>query len=140
MAVNIFKLFFSKRAQRKKEIEQKRREEFESLRQKQIENEAFILSVKSGLNDIQKIFRELEETEKRSSEVYLELEDKSTQIELLSEKSFKFIFKIINDWNIRKLTNQCKKQKQQLENFNSLINDKKEEIRSSLNELLNSVN
>jgi len=138
--INIIKQFFNKREQRKREIEQKRREEFELLRQKQIENEAFILNIKNGLNDIQKTFKELEETEKRSSEIYRELEDKSTQIDVLSEKSLKFIFKIINDLNIRKLTNLCKKQKQQLENYTGLINDKKEEIRFSLSELLNSVN
>ncbi|MCL2720674.1 MAG: hypothetical protein FWD47_04980 [Treponema sp.] len=138
--INIIKQFFNKRAQRKREIEQKRREEFELLRQKQKENEAFVLNVKNGLNEIQKTYKELEDTEKRCFEIFRELEDKSMQIETLSEKSYKFIFKLINDWNIRKLTNQCKKQKQQLEKYSGLLSDKKEELRFSLSELLNSVN
>jgi len=130
----------NRKEQKRKEIEQKRKEEYENLKLKQKENELFILNTKEKLSALQKTFKEFEEIEKQSAVVYDELEEKTNQIEKLNENPGKFIFKIINAWKIKKLTVQCNKQKQQIEESEKIIIDKKEEIKFSIGELLNSFN
>jgi len=130
----------NRKEQKRKENEQKRKEEYENLKLKQKENELFILNTKEKLNTLQKTFKEFEEIEKQSAVIYDELEEKTNQIEILNENPGKFIFKIINAWKIKKLTIQCDKQKQQIEDSEKIIIDKKEEIKFSIGELLDSFN
>ncbi|MCL2440368.1 MAG: hypothetical protein FWD14_01380 [Treponema sp.] len=134
----MFGNFFQKREQRKKEIEQQRREEFEKLREKQKENELFTGNLKEKLIDLQKIFREFEETGKRSAVIYCELEEKTKQIDMLSSDSAKFIFKIINNWKINKLQRQREKNKKEIEESEKNMSETKEEIRKSIYSLLDS--
>jgi len=125
---------------RRKEIEQKRKEEFEKLKQKREENEYFVSKTKDKIAVLNIIFKELEEVERTSSEIYEEIEEKTTQIDMLSETSYKFIFKLINDWKIKKLVKQCKKQKQRIEESEKKMSFKKEELKGSIVELLNIFN
>ena len=136
----INKSISDKKEQKRMETEQKRKEEYEKLKLKQKENEFFIKNTKERLSCLQKTFKEFEDLEKLSAIIYDELEEKTNQIEKLKEKPGKFIFKIINAWKIKKLTIQCDKQKQQIENSEKIIIDKKEEIKFSIGELLDSFN
>ncbi|MCL2801262.1 MAG: hypothetical protein FWD28_05850 [Treponema sp.] len=132
----MFGNFFKKRQQKKLEMEQKRREEYEKLREKLKTNETFTKEIKSKINDLYAVFKEFEEAGKKTSEVYEELEEQTGQIDILNTRSYKFIFKLINDWNIRKLTRQREKNKQKIENSEKTINEKKEEIRKTIYGLL----
>jgi len=136
----INKCINNKKELKRKEIEQKRKEEYEYLKLKQKENELFIINTKEKLSALQKTFKEFEEIEKQSTVIYDELEEKTNQIEKLKENPSRFIFKIINAWKIKKLIVQCSKQKQQIEDSEKIIIDKKEEIKFSIGELLNSFN
>jgi len=129
-----------KREQKRLEIEQKRKEEYERLKIKQKENELFILNTKEKLDDLQRTFKEFEEFEKITSVLYEEIEEKTTQIELLKEKSSKFIFKIFDNWKINKLNRQCAKYKQKIEEAEVIITEKKSAIKYSIGELLNTFN
>jgi len=129
-----------KKEQKRMEIEQKRREEYEQLKLKQKENEFFIKNTKERLSCLQKTFKEFEDLEKQSAVIYDELEEKTNQMEKLRENPGKFIFKIFNTWKIKKLTAQCDKQKQLIEDSEKIIIDKKEEIKFSIGELLDSFN
>jgi len=134
----MFGNFFRKRELKKLEMEQKRREEFEILKEKLKENENFTNRTKEKLSDLFRVFKEYEETGKRVSVIYEELEEKTAQIDILNSKSYKFIFKLINDWKIKKLTMQREKNKQKIEASEKTINEKKEEIRKSIYGLLDS--
>jgi len=130
--------FFMKRELKKTEIEQKRREEFEKLREKQNENEIFTAKIRDSLNELQRTFKEYEEIEKKNNLAFKELELKTEQIDILKSRSPKFIFKIIDEWKIIKITRQREKQKQNIEESENAIGEKKEEIRKSIYNLLDS--
>jgi len=129
---NIGSNFRNKREEKRKIAEQERREEIQRLEEKQQENKIFVSTVKDKLYDLLKIFKELEDIEKESSAMINELINKIKQIDELNEKPAKFIFKLINDSKIVKLTGQCSKQRKKIEELEKTIKAKKEEIDESL--------
>ena len=135
---NFGRNFKEKREQKKREKEQERREEIKRLEEKQQENRIFISDIKVKLNDLQKIFKELEETEKRSFVLFGEFEENTKQIDLLNEKPGKFIFRLFNQSKIKKLNILCGKQKQEMAKVEKTLNDKKEEMRNLADVLLKS--
>jgi len=136
---DIGKKIRNKREQKRKIAEQERIEEIQRLEVKQVENNAFISALKGRINDLQKIYKELEDKEKESSAMIDELIDKIKQIDALNEKPAKFIFKLINDSKIRKLTGQCGKHRQKITEVNKVIAAKKNEIKDSAGALLDSL-
>jgi uncharacterized phage infection (PIP) family protein YhgE len=136
---NIGRNFKNKKEQRKRQKEQERREEIERLREKQEENEIFIEDFRRGLEDIKKTFNDTEEKEKQYRKSIEELEENLKQIDILSSKKSMFIFKILNDLKIKKLSDQCSKQKQAIEEIEKIITNRKEEIKKAIYELLDSL-
>jgi len=116
--------------QKKRERELKRKEEIKRLEERQQANNLLISTVKNKLNDLQKAFKELEDSENEVSALYDEIIEKMLQVDALHEKPSKFIFKLLDDIKIKNLTNQCGKQKQSIEKLEKTFIAKKEEMAS----------
>jgi len=132
-----FKNIKARNEQKKLDAELKRKEEFDALLKKQKANETLIFDIKNGLHDLQKSFKDLEEVIKKSSLMCNELVARTEQIIILKEKPYKFIFKLINNWKIKKLTLQCDAQKKKIEESEKVIIKNKEETMNVLNKLQN---
>jgi len=127
-----------KSEQKKREKEQKRKEEIKRLEEKQQANKFLISTVKNKLNDLQKTFKELQDSENAVSAIYDEIIDKMLQIDVLHEKPSKFILKLLDDVKIKNLTNLCEKQKKSIEEYEKTFDSKKEEMTYLINVLSDS--
>ncbi|MCL2231235.1 MAG: hypothetical protein FWC01_09090 [Treponema sp.] len=130
-----FKNIKANKDQKKLEAELKRKEEFDTLLNKQKANETLVYDLKTGLHDLQKSFKDLEDVIKKSSLMCNELVARTEQITILKAKPNKFIFKILNNWKIKKLTIQCDAQKKKVEESEKIIGKSKEEAMDALKKL-----
>jgi len=128
-----------RKEQKRKISEQKRKEEIQQLEEKQQKNMVFISTVKNKLNDLQKAVKELEDKENEILALYEDTKEKILLIDDLHQKPSKFIFNLMNDGKIKKLTGQCDKQKKAIEQLENTINIKKEEILSLIDVLSESI-